>query len=115
MKGGGGFLRRSDVSTRTTFQAAPATSLRTRSAASPLARRGSVPSNFSFCPSNAKSRAAKGGGAEAWSCASIVQYSTGRKASIAVSRSQMIRSATVWTRPAERPRQIFFHRRSETS
>ncbi len=49
------------------------------------------------------------------SVASSVQYSTGTKASISFSRSQMIRRATVCTRPAERPRQIFFQSRSETS
>ena len=115
MKGGGGFFRRSEVSTLPTLHVAFAASSRTRSAAASDSSRGSVPSNLSFCPSNETSFAVKGGGAVAWRVASTVQYSTGRNASISLSRSQMIRRATVWTRPAERPRQIFFQRRSETS
>ncbi len=115
MNGGGGFLRRSEVSTEVTFQAAFATSSRTAVAAASSASRGSEPSNLSLPPSKLESRAVKGGGAAPSSDASTVQYSTGTNASISFSRSQMIRSATVWTRPAERPLQIFFHRRSETS
>ena len=74
-----------------------------------------MPSNLSFSPSKEERRAVKAGGTVPSSFASTVQYSTGTNASISLSRSQMIRSATVWTRPAERPRQIFFQSRSETS
>jgi hypothetical protein len=70
---------------------------------------------LSFFPSNETSFAVNGGGAEASRSASTVQYWTGTNASISFSRSQMIRRATVCTRPAESPRQIFFQRRSETS
>ena len=115
MKGGGGFLRRSEVSTFATRQTARSASSRTRAAEASDSRRGSVPSNLSFCPSNETSFAGNGGGAPASRLASTVQYSTGTNASISLSRSQMIRRATVWTRPAESPRQIFFQRRSDTS
>src|ERR1700756_5181944 len=80
MKGGGGFLRLSVVSTRETLQTAPVTFSRTRSAASASGSRGSVPSNLSLCPSKEKRRAVNGGGAAAASCASTVQYSTGLNA-----------------------------------
>ena len=122
MNGGAGFLRRSEVSTELTVQAAPATSSRTRIAAVSFGRRGSDPSNLSFSPSKDESRAAKRTGVvdevaegAGSSAASTVQYSTGTNASISLSRSQMILRATVCTRPAERPRQIFFQSRSETS
>ena len=59
--------------------------------------------------------AENGGGFFPSSVASTVQYSIGTNASISFSRSQMILKATVCTRPAERPLQIFLHRRSETS
>ena len=108
-------MRRSELSTEATFQTALATSSRTRLAAASFGSRGSVPSNLSFSPSKVESRAVKGGGVLPSSVASSVQYSTGTKASISFSRSQMIRRATVCTRPAERPRQIFFQSRSETS
>ena len=63
MKGGGGFLRRSDVSTEVDRpRRAFATSSRTRCADASSGRRGSVPSNLSFSPSNEESRAEKGGG-----------------------------------------------------
>jgi hypothetical protein len=115
MNGGGGFLRRSEVSTFETLHVAFSASSRTCAAADSDSSRGSVPSNLSFRPSKETSFAVKGGGAAPSRSASTVQYSIGTKASISFSRSQMIRSATVWTRPAESPRQIFFQRRSETS
>ena len=43
------------------------------------------------------------------SSTSIVQYSFGTKASISCSRSTTRRVATDCTRPADRPRRIFFH------
>ena len=46
--------------------------------------------------------------------ASRDQYSWGWKAAISCSRSQTIRVATDWTRPADRPRRIFFHSRGES-
>ena len=42
------------------------------------------------------------------SSASRLQYSTGLNAWMSRSRSTMIRRATDWTRPAERPYRIFF-------
>ena len=47
--------------------------------------------------------------------ASSVQYSSGWNASISRSRSSTMRVATDWTRPAERPRRIFFHSRGLSS
>ena len=44
------------------------------------------------------------------SSASMLQYSCGVKAWISRSRSTTRRSATDWTRPAERPYRIFFQR-----
>ena len=38
-----------------------------------------------------------------WSWAVMVQYSLGTNSLISSSRSQMIRVATDWTRPADRP------------
>ena len=43
--------------------------------------------------------------------ASTFQYSSGLKASISFSRSSMMRTATLWTRPADRPRRTFRHRK----
>ena len=115
MNGGAGFFRRSEVSTEETVQTAFATSSRTFFAEASSGRRGSEPSNLSFSPSKDDSRAVNSGGTFPSSRASTDQYSTGTNASISLSRSQMIRSATVCTRPAERPRQTFFHSRSDTS
>ena len=47
--------------------------------------------------------------------ADTVFLSSGWKASISRSRSSTIRVATDWTRPAERPRRTFFHRRGLSS
>ena len=47
------------------------------------------------------------------SSASRLQYSSGRKASISASLSQISRRATDWTRPAERPFFTFFHSRGD--
>ena len=95
MNGGGGFFRRSDVSTFAIRQTAFSASSRTCAAADSDSSRGSFPSNLSFRPSKETSFAVKGGGAAPSRSASTVQYSTGTKASISFSRSQMIRSATV--------------------
>jgi hypothetical protein len=42
--------------------------------------------------------------------ASTDQYSSGTNALISSSRSQTMRTATDWTRPADRPRWTLFHR-----
>ncbi|MNX46522.1 hypothetical protein D3C86_770620 [compost metagenome] len=41
------------------------------------------------------------------------QYSLGTKAWTSASRSQIRRTATLWTRPADRPRRTFCHSRGE--
>ncbi len=56
----------------------------------------------SFLPSRWVSRAVKGAPAGVRKCASIVQYSRERNASISASRSQTRRNATDCTRPALR-------------
>jgi hypothetical protein len=53
----------------------------------------------------------KAGGAWASRQAAMFQYSSGLKAWRSLSRSTMSRSATDWTRPADKPREIFFHKR----
>ncbi len=47
------------------------------------------------------------------SWAVIVQYSCGIKFSISFSRSTTKRTATDWTRPAERPLATFFHKKGD--
>ena len=54
---------------------------------------------------------ANGGGESASASMSSVQYSFGTNFWISRSRSQMIRSATLCTRPADRPRRTFSHSR----
>ena len=73
-----------------------------------------MPSNWSFSPRHTTTRAGKAVPSLA-RVTGTEKYGTGTKASRSVSRSTMIRSATVCTRPAERPRQTLFHRSSETS
>ncbi len=65
-------------------------------AASPRSNLSSLP------PFRWVSRAVKGSSDGPVRRASTLQYSRERKASISASRSQMSRSATDWTRPAER-------------
>ncbi len=48
------------------------------------------------------------------SSASMVQYSSGMKASSSFSRSQIRRRATDCTRPADRPFFTFFHSSGES-
>ena len=116
MNGGAGFLRRSEVSTDETVQTAFATSSATRSAASSSASRGICAVELELLAVEGdEARRERAAATLPASVASTDQYSTGTNASISLSRSQMIRSATVWTRPAERPRQTFFQSRSETS
>jgi len=59
-------------------------------------------------------RATNGGGASPSSRASTVQYSSAVKARISRSRSQMMRTATDCTRPADRPRRTFFQSSGES-
>ena len=61
MKGGAGFFRRSELSTEETVQAAFETSSTILFADASSGRRGSVPSNLSFSPSNDDSRAVNSG------------------------------------------------------
>jgi len=102
MKGGVGWRRRSLRSTLVTVQSAPASPASTSSTRAFASRRKLLWS--SFWPATSASRAAKGGGSPASSRASTVQYSSGVKARISRSRSQMMRTATDCTRPAESPR-----------
>ncbi len=114
VKGGAGFCRRSRASTVVTRRAEASTCALTSRAASLVARRGSVPSNWSLSPRQRTTRAGKAAPSFA-SVTGTEKYGTGTKASRSVSRSTMIRSATVCTRPADRPRQTLFQSSSETS
>ena len=58
---------------------------------------------LAFFPPIFTSLASKGGGLAPSSAAVMVQYSSGLKLRISCSRSQTIRTATDWTRPAESP------------
>ena len=49
------------------------------------------------------------------SCSGTEKYGTATKRSRSLSRSTMMRSATVCTRPADSPRQTLLHSSSETS
>jgi len=63
-----------------------------------------VPSpTLAFLPPIFTSLASKGGGLAPSSAAVMFQYSSGLKLRISCSRSQTIRTATDWTRPAESP------------
>ena len=75
---------------------------RIRAAARSAASAVSTASLLSSFPSRRFSRAVKGMPLPAAMSASTVQYSFGVKASISLSRSQISRSATDCTRPAER-------------
>ncbi len=110
--GGVGWRRRSLRSTLTTVHVAPASPASTASTAAFVSRRNCLWS--SLRPSTSASRATKGGGSRPSSSASTVQYSSGVKAWIARSRSQMMRTATDCTRPAESPRRTFFQRSGES-
>jgi hypothetical protein len=63
---------------------------------------------FFFC-----NFAAKGGGFSPSRRAVMDQYSSGTKAWMARSLSQMMRTATDWTRPALSPYLTFFHKIGE--
>ena len=103
--GGGAGRRRSPFSTVVTRNGSLSAS-----AATPRAVASSLISGF--CPSSLWSRASN-----CWPSfsrsASIVQYSCGTNWRISPSRSQISRSATVWTRPADSPVLMLFHRSGE--
>src|ERR1700686_4411703 len=107
VNGGVALRRRSFFSAERTTQSAFSSAARICSACSPL-----VTSIFSSpLPRN---RASNAGGLAAARLASIVQYSFFSKALMSRSRSTIKRSATVCTRPAERPRRTLSHNRGET-
>ena len=66
-----------------------------------------------FAPATSLSVATNSGGSVDARRACSDQYSTGTNAWISRSRSTMRRTATDWTRPAERPRWTFSHRSGE--
>ena len=89
--------------------------VRSASRASPsfvIEKRAFCVSASTFSPRNSVSRAGKRADSFEAS-ASIVQYSWRRNFWISASRSQMSRSATLCTRPAESPGLIFFHSSGE--
>src|SRR5512145_2853689 len=65
---------------------------------------------FAFLPSTLRSFASKGGGLPPSNCAVRFQYSSGTNLLISSSRSQIIRTATDWTRPALKPLLTLSHR-----
>jgi hypothetical protein len=86
---------------------------RTKDAFLQASRTASAFSLFSilaFLPSIFARAALNSGGFAARSRAETFQNSSTTKALISFSRSQMSRRATDWTRPALRPRPIFFQR-----
>ena len=76
-------------------------------------RVASPSANDTFSPSTSFSVATNSGGSLAASRAWSDQYSTGTNAWISRSRSTIRRTATDWTRPAERPRCTFSHSSGE--
>ena len=98
VNGGGGLRRVRFFSTEPTVKL-PASTF----ALAALARASVLMSNWSSrLPSRCVSRAAKGAPVGVWNRPSTLQYSRARNASISASRSQISRSATDCTRPAER-------------
>src|SRR5437762_1581936 len=100
MKGAGAFRRRSFFSTDSTVKG----SFFSSSTSGRVISR--EPSSI-FFPSSLISLARNCGGSAAFRSASIDQYSTGTNAAISFSRSTTRRTATLCTRPAERPRRTF--------
>ncbi len=103
MKGGTGLRLRSRAWILSTLNSADSRWARTVAASSPFPISRLLPSRLSRL-------AGKTGGFWPSRWASTVQYSSGTKALISRSRSQMSRRATDWTRPAERPRRTFSQR-----
>ena len=95
MNGGAGRRRRCFLCTAVTTKGFPFTAFTTARASFSECSSSFLPSILcSFAPKRFRF---------ASSSASIDQYSCGLNSRIACSRSTMILSATVWTRPAERP------------
>ena len=76
-----------------------------------MARASASVLGSSFLPDASADRRAVNFLPAALRVASTFQYSSGTKASISFSRSSIRRTATLWTRPADRPRRIFRHRK----
>ncbi len=106
MNGATGKRRFSRVETDCTVYAASSSA-----ATTPLA--ASVEPISAVWPLTRARRAVSPGGFFAARSASMVQYSLARKARISRSRSTITRSATVCTRPAERPRRTLSHSSGE--
>src|SRR3990172_5797378 len=106
MTGGAGFRLRSPRVTALTVHrlpSSPATTSCTRAS----------PGRSAFSPRISLGGGPKSGGFFPRSFAWRLQYSTGTNARISRSRSARSRTATDWTRPAERPRWTFRQRRGE--
>jgi hypothetical protein len=117
VNGGAGLRRLGLRSTRATTRlpAAAAISVRSTSrawASSVIEKRPFCVSASTLSPRYSTSRAGKRA-ASFTPRASTVQYSCRRKAAISSSRSQMSRSATLCTRPADRPGLILRHSSGE--
>ncbi len=97
VKGAGGWRLTSFFSTAETMKGAPCREATTSAERSPLPI-------FAFFPSILSSFASKGGGFDSFQQGGEVPVLLGDERRISASRSQMIRTATDWTRPAERPR-----------
>ena len=98
VKGGCGLRATALLSIDATVKSAPSIAATAR-----LAAASSPRSIFSsFCPSSRWSRAVKASPEAERRATSTLQYSSGRKTSISASRSQIRRSATDCTRPADR-------------
>ena len=107
MNGAAGFRRRSPRVTDFTVHCAPCSDVITATVSA------SVPSS-AFWPRTSRSVATNSGGTFPRSFAWSDQYSTGTNAWISRSRSVMSRTATDWTRPADRPRRTFSHRSGDS-
>ena len=104
MKGGDGFFRRSPRSTVLTTNVACSSSATMACVSAPV--DGTI-----FSPAFSRSAATNSGGRAAARYAWRLQYSWGTKARMSRSRSQINRTATDWTRPADRPRRTRSQRR----
>jgi len=107
MKGAAGFRRRSPRVTLLTRQVAPWSPVMTLKVSASEGR-------LAFSPLTSRRVAVKSGGFLPLSRACSDQYSVATKAWISRSRSVIRRTATDWTRPAERPRRIFSQRSGES-
>ena len=103
MNGGTGLRRRSRAVTFATLNVAASRSARTVAACSPF-------TISMFLPWCLTRFAGKTGGCAADRCARTDQYSSATNARISRSRSQIMRSATDCTRPADSPRRTLSQR-----